>query len=68
MAAPKSLAQKHEGMKVRKLNGSSVTPVLYNGRGAGHGKYMAGEVAGKLVMDEMGKPLNLQTIGQVVPL
>jgi hypothetical protein len=68
MAAPKTLAAKKEGQLARRLNGKDVKAVLYNGKHAGHGKYMAGEVDGKLITDSTGKPLALTSVGNMEPL
>jgi hypothetical protein len=68
MAAPKTSAQKYEHQKVRRLDGKDVKAVLYNGKHTGHGKYMAGEVDGKLIVDINGKPMQYKNIGDVVPL
>lgn len=65
MAAPKSTAKKQEGQKVRMLDGKVVKPVLYIGRAVGHGKYFTGEVDGKLVCDDSGKPLPFRQIGEL---
>jgi hypothetical protein len=63
MAAPKSSSDKVHG-RLRKLNGKVVKPVLFNGRAVGGGKYMAGEVDGKLVMiDGTDIPAKLRSIG-----
>ena len=40
----------------RTLNGKTVKPVLYVGKYAGHGTYMAGSVDGEMVVDSEGKP------------
>jgi len=65
MAAPKSSTDKFHG-KVRKLNGKPAKAVLYNGRAIGGGKYMAGEVDGKLVMFEgTNVPAKLRLIGNL---
>lgn len=47
----------HEGKEVR--------PVLYVGRQVGHGKYMAGSVDGKLLMDANGIPMRFSRIGSI---
>lgn len=47
----------------RMYNGKEVRPVLYVGRQLGHGKYMAGSVDGKLVMDSKGVPVRFSRIG-----
>lgn len=62
MAAPKTQAQKGT-QKTRKLDGQVVRQVLYNGRAAGHGKYFAAEVNGKLLMDQQGRPLEWRSVG-----
>jgi hypothetical protein len=49
--------------RVRKLNGVTVTSVLYNGLACGHGKYFTGMIDGKLIEDENGKPLPIKQIG-----
>lgn len=58
-------AKKNHG-KVRMLNGKKVVPVLYNGHGAGHGKYFAGAVDDVLVLDEDGRPKQFREIGELV--
>jgi len=63
MAAPKQL--KDNVQKVRKLNGVAVRRVLYNGRGVGHGKYFTGDIDGELIVDENGKPVPIDLIGQL---
>lgn len=68
MAAPKTSAAKKDGQFIRRLNGKDVKATMYNGKHAGHGKYMAGEVDGKLVADSSGKPLPLSSIGKLEPL
>jgi len=65
MAAPKTSAQKGF-QRQRMLDGQPVKPVLYNGRAAGMGKYFTGEVGGKLICDDNGKPLPISEIGQLV--
>lgn len=50
-------------LKTRKLDGKVVKAVLYNGRANGNGKYFAGEVDGKLVLNEVGVPIPLREIG-----
>jgi len=52
--------------KQRMLNGKKVTTVRYIGWDVGHGKYMTGEVDGKMVKDINGKPLPLRQIGAIV--
>ena len=64
MAAPKTQAQKGQ-QRTRKIDGQIVRPVLYNGRAVGHGKYLAGEVNGQLVLDESGRPLQYRILGQL---
>jgi hypothetical protein len=63
MAAAKTAQRKTEGLRIRKLNGKTVIPVLYNGRGVGHGKYFAASVDGALILDENGKPLEFRSVG-----
>ena len=65
MAAPKTAAQKGT-QRQRMLNGEPVKAVLYNGKAVGLGKYFTGEVGGKLVCDDTGKPLPITDIGQLV--
>jgi hypothetical protein len=65
MAAPKTQAQKGT-QRVRKLDGQVVRSVLYNGRALGHGKYFAAEVAGQLLCDETGRPLQFRDVGELV--
>lgn len=61
--AAKTGANKNSNtLRVRKLNGKVVRPVLYNGRAIGHGSYLAGEVDNQLVMDG-DRPLPLREIG-----
>lgn len=55
-----------ENQRHRFLNGKKVNPVMYNGRAVGHGKYLAGEVEGKLVLDSTGKPEQYMNIGSLV--
>lgn len=57
--------QKAEGLRVRKLDGKLVKPVLYFGRHAGHGKYFAALVEDKLLLDESGKPRPFRSVGQL---
>lgn len=67
MAGAKTGANKKiDGLKIRMLNGKKVVAVLYNGKAIGHGKYFTGEVEGKLVCDESGKPLPFRQIGDLV--
>jgi len=63
MAAPRQL--KDNIQKVRKLNGVIVRRVLYNGRGVGHGKYFTGEVDDILIVDDNGKPVPIEKIGNL---
>jgi hypothetical protein len=65
MAAAKNAGTKkgQDGQRFRVLNGQKVTPVLYNGRAIGHGKYLSGSVAGQLVTDEAGVPIRWKQIG-----
>jgi len=63
MAAP---SKKKTSPSVRKLNGSTVTPVLYNGRAVGHGKYLTGETNGQIITDSQGYPLPLKLIGELI--
>jgi hypothetical protein len=58
--------KKTAGLRLWMLNGKKITPVLYNGRACGHGKYFAGEVDGKLVVDDDGKPVPFAQIGELV--
>lgn len=51
---------------VRKLGDKVVTPTLYFGKHAGHGKYMTGSVDGNMVCDSSGKPLPLNEVGEIV--
>jgi hypothetical protein len=68
MAAAKTGATKKDGQYTRRLDGKDVRAVMYNGKHAGHGRYIAGEVDGKLVVDASGKPLPLKEVGKLVPL
>lgn len=52
-----------EGLRVRKLDGKVVKPVLYNGRGIGHGKYFAASIDGEMLLDEAGKPIPILQAG-----
>lgn len=52
-----------EGLRVRKLDGKIVKPVLYNGRYVGFGKYFAASIDGVMLLDEAGKPVPYQTCG-----
>lgn len=65
MAAPKTAAQKGT-QRQRMLDGQPVRAVLYNGKSIGHGKYFTGEVNGKLICDESGKPMPITDIGVLV--
>lgn len=66
MAGAKTGGNKNTAtLKVRKLDGKVVRPVLYNGQGIGAGKYFTGEVDGKLVLNEAGLPIPLREIGNV---
>lgn len=59
--------KKTDGLKVRMYEGKKVTPVLYNGRAVGHGKYLAGDIGGGvLVLDANGKPMKFKSIGALV--
>lgn len=62
--AKAAMGDKGEAGK-RMYNGQVVKPVLYAGRQIGHGKYMSGEVGGKLVCGADGRPLLLRDIGDV---
>jgi hypothetical protein len=44
------------------LDGKKVEPVLYYGRNAGHGTYMAGQVDGQTVVDHSGRPVPYKQI------
>jgi len=63
MGAPKPLKDNHQ--KVRKLNGVVVRRVLYNGRAVGHGKYFTGDVDGVMIVDDNGKPVPINQIGNL---
>lgn len=41
-------------------NGKDIEPILYDGRYAGHGKYMAAKYSKttEMIFDENGKPMN----------
>jgi hypothetical protein len=65
MAAPKAKAG-NSSQKYRMLEGKPVKAVLFNGRAQGGGKYMTGEVDGKLVLDEQGQPEHYNKIGELV--
>jgi hypothetical protein len=47
----------------RSYQGQEVRPVLYAGKHAGHGTYMAGMVNGQLVADSTGRPIPYKQIG-----
>lgn len=69
MGAPKSSASKNPG-RIRKLGNDVVKQVLYNGRGAGHGKYYAGCIGSgapseSLIKDSKGVPLHFHEIGRL---
>jgi hypothetical protein len=51
---------------VRRIGKDAVKVVLYNGRAVGHGKYLTGEVDGKIVTNAIGVPLRLREIGQLI--
>jgi flavin-dependent dehydrogenase len=51
---------------VRRIGKEPVKPVLYNGRGVGHGKYLTGEVNGDIILDANGVPLRLRQIGELI--
>ena len=62
MAAPKTQAQK--GTQKRRMLGDQVVrPVLYNGRAIGHGKYLAAEINGQLVLGSDGRPQQYRQTG-----
>lgn len=65
MAAPKLAAQKGT-QKRRMLDNKVVRNVLYNGQAVGHGKFMAAEVDGQLLLDETGKPLPFNQVGELI--
>jgi hypothetical protein len=64
MAAPGKKTQQ-ETLRVRMLNGKIVTPVLYNGKNIGQGKYFAGQVDGSMILDQQGVPLKFNSIGDL---
>lgn len=67
MAGAKTGGNKNTAtLKIRKLDGKVVRAVLYNGRHSGNGKYFAGEVDGKLILNEAGVPIPLSEIGSLV--
>lgn len=47
----------------RFVDGKEVRPVMYIGRVHGHGKYVAGMLDNKLIMDATGKPVKYKSIG-----
>jgi hypothetical protein len=65
MAAPKAKSGS-SSQRYRMLNDKQVKPVLFNGRAQGGGKYMAGEVDGKLVLSDNGQPEYYNRIGELV--
>jgi len=67
MAAKGSVSKhKDPNQRVRMLDGEPVRPVLYNGRGIGHGKYFTGEVKGQVICNDKGVPMYLRDIGDLV--
>lgn len=64
MATAKTGSNKGKGGKTRMLGDDVVVACLYNGRGAGGGKYLAGLVRNELVRDESGRPLKFREIGE----
>jgi len=64
MAGSKNNAAKRtKESSYKTIDGKVVTPVLYAGKALGHGKYIAGHLEGKLVMDSSGaKPLPYKAI------
>jgi len=66
--AAKGSVSKHAdpNQRVRLLGKDPVKIVLYNGHNVGHGKYLTGEVNGKIVTDATGKPVPLRSIGELV--
>ena len=51
------------GLRVRKLDGKLVKPILYNGRAVGHGKFFAASIDGEMLLDETGKPIPILQAG-----
>lgn len=51
--------------RYRMLEGKKVTPVLYNGRAIGHGKFMAASVDGQMLYGEDGIPLPYNSVGEL---
>jgi len=51
---------------VRRVGKEVVKVVLYNGKNVGQGKYLTGEVGGKIVTDNNGVPLRLRQIGELI--
>jgi hypothetical protein len=63
--AAKTAKKDLKGMKVRKLDGKTVKPTLFNGKAAGQGKYLSGEVDGIIVVDQNGRPIPFRSIGSM---
>lgn len=55
-----------EGLKIRMLDNKKVVAVLYDGRANNNGKYLAGMVDDKLVLDKKGVPKKFRDIGMLV--
>ncbi|MFA7429852.1 MAG: hypothetical protein WCZ23_06825 [Rhodospirillaceae bacterium] len=62
--AKAAMGDKGENGK-RYLNGKEVRPVMYVGRHAGHGSFVAGTIDGKLVTGDSGIPVKFKQIGRV---
>lgn len=43
-------------------DGKPIVAVLYAGRQIGHGKYMAGQVDGNLIVDSAGRPIPYRSL------
>tara|TARA_B100001939_G_C16888223_1_gene594087 strand:+ start:906 stop:1133 length:228 start_codon:yes stop_codon:yes gene_type:complete len=46
----------------KRINGEVCKPVLFAGKHAGYGTYMAGVVNGEMVVDSKGKPIPYKQI------
>lgn len=67
MAGKRTVVKKGDSQRrrVRMLDGKEVKPVLYNGRGIGHGKYFAASIDGQLLCDKDGKPFLFREVGKL---
>ena len=65
MAGAKIAKRNIEGLRVRKLEDKVVKPVLFNGRSAGLGKYLAGSFdnGNTLIENQDGTPIPYYQIG-----